>query len=488
MKRRFFGFTIIIFIAFLGFIISQSSCKKDDSLYTDGDLRFSSDTVMFDTVFTQIGSTTRLFKIYNKHNQTVKINNINLAGGSSSFFRINIDGVPSLSESNIEIPANDSLFIFVKVTINPTSVNSPFVVSDSIIFTTDNGTQKVQLVAWGQNAYYHVPDQFFENFPPYSLIACNSTWIDDKPHVIYGYAVVDENCTLTIEQGTRVHFHNNGVLWVYNGGTLIVNGTKEKQVTFQGDRLEQSYKDIPGQWGKIWLSAGSKNNVINHAIIKNGFIGLQVDTLGNSSNPTLKIDNTIIQNMSGAGILAQGSKIDATNLLITNCSQYAVALTIGGTYNFRHCTIGNYWSYSTRKTPSLILNNYYKDVNENYIVRPLTNAYFGNCIIYGNNSDSEELSRDSFPVAGAFNYKFENCLIKTIVNTSNVNYFLNCLINQDPLFNDYANNKYDLSNGSPAIDVGNASISFLPTPILKDLNGINDRILGPAPDLGAYEK
>ncbi|NVO03487.1 MAG: right-handed parallel beta-helix repeat-containing protein [Bacteroidetes bacterium] len=486
MKKIFLQITTtLIGIVLLSAILSQTSCKKDDSLFSDADLKFSSDTLMFDTVFTSVGSTTRIFKIYNTYDKTVRINNISLAGGNASFFRMNIDGIPSLSQNNIEIPANDSLFVFVKVTIDPTSVNSPFVVSDSIIFETDKGIQKVQLIAWGQNAYYHVPDHFSANFPAYSIIACNSTWVNDKPHVIYGYAVVDSECTLTILEGTRVHFHNNGVLWIYKDGTLNVNGTHADPVTFQGDRLEQSYKDIPGQWGKIWLSAGSKNNVIDWAIIKNAFIGLQVDTLGNSSSSTLTISNTIIKNMSGAGILAQGSKIDATNCLITNCSQYAVALTIGGNYNFRHCTIGNYWSYTTRKTPSLLLNNYYKDIYENYHVRPLTNAYFGNCIIYGTNSENEELGRDSFPVAGAFSYKFQNCLIKTTVNTSNVNYFLNCIINQDPSFTDYSNNDYQLSSNSPGINTGNSAISNMWTPILMDLNN-NPRTVGNA-DIGAYE-
>ena len=55
-------------------------------------------------------------------------------------------------------------------------------------------------------------------------------------------------------------------------GTIKINGTLGNEVTFQGDRLDSWYKDIPGQWDRIWLMPGSINNEINYAIIKNGNI------------------------------------------------------------------------------------------------------------------------------------------------------------------------------------------------------------------------
>ena len=155
--------------------------------------------------------------------------------------------------------------------------------------------------------------------------------------------------------------------------------------------------------------------------------------------------------MGAAGILAQGSCMEANNCVIGNCSQYAVVLNIGGSYDFRHCTIGNYWSYSTRITQSLILNNHYTDVNNHVNLRPLTNAYFGNCIVYG--SITDEILLDSLHGA-LFNYHFDHCLLKTAISTSSASHFNNCIINSDPAFIDVNSNNYQLGSGSAAINKG----------------------------------
>lgn len=463
-------------------ILVISSCKKDTIITdTNAKLSFSSDTVIFDTVFTTVGSVTKEIKVYNTYDQKIKISRIRLAGGTNSNYRINIDGIAATDVSEIEIEPNDSIYIFVKVTVDPNNSNSPLVISDSILFETNGNLQQVQLVAWGQDAYYHTPDHFFVNFPDYSIIDCDDIWLNDKPHVIYGYAVVDSGCTLTIKEGARIYLHKGGVLWVYKDGTLKVQGTMGNPVTFQGDRLEQYYKDKPGQWGKIWLSAGSKNNEVNYAVIKNGYIGIHVDTTANSpTQPTLTLENTIIENMGAAALLAQGSWVVAKNCVFGNCAQYAVVLNIGGKYDFRHCTIGNYYSLTTRQTPSLVLNNWYEDIYNVTHPRDLTNAYFGNCIIYG--SLSEELQKDSI-AAALFNYTFDHCLVKTQTST-NYSRYVNCVINSDPAFKDYTNNNYELNEGSAAIDKGLMSIAnYLPFDILRH-NRTNDA----APDMGAYEK
>jgi len=47
-------------------IILWSSCREDfETTLSTGDLRFSQDTIFLDTVFTNIGSSTRNFKVYN---------------------------------------------------------------------------------------------------------------------------------------------------------------------------------------------------------------------------------------------------------------------------------------------------------------------------------------------------------------------------------------------------------------------------------------
>jgi len=468
---------ILIFfsVSFLFF-----ACQKEAFISDIHKITFSTDTLLFDTVFATIGSTTKWIKIYNNGKQPLQFKAIYLQGGTNSPFRINLNGLAGTHFSDVQLNGKDSMYLFVEVTIDPNNEKNAFIVQDSVIFETTNGIKKLQLVAFGKNAYFHYPTHpQTAHLPAYSLVS--GTWKNDKPHVIYGYAVVDEDCTLIIPAGTRIYMHNNAVLWVYKGGTLKILGTHTQPVIIRGDRLDPYYRDLPGMWGKIWLSAGSKNNEIHFADIRNGRIGIQVDTIGNSTNPTLILSNSIITNFSTAALVAQGSNVYAYNCVFGNAGYFSILLNIGGNYVFKHCTVGNYWNVSTRSTPALVLNNYYKDIYGNWQIRDLTQAYFGNCIIYGNNE--EEIGLDKFPGGGAFNYTFENCLIKTKMDVSQGN-FISSWKNQDPLFYNTDSTKLWLKSNSPAIDRGNPSITG---PIGADILG-NPRWVGSAPDLGAYEK
>ena len=267
-----------IYILILAGVAIFAGCRKD-ILVTDSSakLEFSLDTVIFDTVFTTIGSVTKSVKVYNPHNRTIKISSIEIAGGSSSNFRMNVDGDPGNAINDIEIEGKDSMFIFVEVTVDPNNTNSPLIISDSITFITNGNLQDVILVAWGQDAYYHTANQYGGLVDPtgdtlkvwYHSITCNATWTNDKPHVVYGYAIVEPTCCLNIDAGANVYFHSGSGLLVGNpfseqtGACLKVNGTVDNPVTFQGDRLEWDYHDIPGQWDRIWFSATSSNNEIN---------------------------------------------------------------------------------------------------------------------------------------------------------------------------------------------------------------------------------
>ena len=465
------------------------SCKKEnlESMNTNATLNFSSDTISFDTIFSSIGSITKTLTVYNYNNFDIRTN-INLKGISSAHFRINIDGTPGNNQNNIDIPAKDSLFIFIEVTIDPLNINTPYILSDSLVFTTGENKQDVNLIAWGQDAYFHTADTFgliingidTTRFY-YHLLDCSESWTNDKPHVIYGYAIVNPGDVLTINEGCNIYLHKNSGILVGNpfsnsaGGSIKINGTLGNEVTLQGDRLDSWYKDIPGQWDRIWLMPGSINNEINYAIIKNGNIGIHADTVFNN-NPTVSINNTIIQNMSGIGILGQGANISATNTIISKCGQYTVACNIGGTYNFTHCTFANYWNYSSRNTPSILLNNYYQGTDGNIYVRDLSIANFTNCIIDG--SLSTEISFDKQDI-GEFNYQFNHCMIKIDpnINTNSDNY-QNIIKNQPPYFNNKTESDLRLTENSPAINSGDNS-----TEGSIDIEG-NTRI---NPDIGAYE-
>jgi len=432
---------------------------------------------MFDTVFTTLGSTTQNLKIYNPYGQKVLISSIKLAKGQTSNFRLNINGVAANEAHNVEIAPFDSLYIFVEVTVDPNGQNLPLVVKDSIVFETNSNRQDVHLVAWGQD-FKLIKQQRLKT----------TIWTNEKPYLVYNYAFVDSNETLTIEQGTKIYFHKDAGLYVK--GRVIANGTIENPIIFQGDRLEDVYANVPDQWSQILLYSGSKNNEFSNVEIKNANIGLQVGNIEDVGFATVKLSNAKIQNMAYAGIFALKSEIVAENCLITNCGFYAVALLVGGSYEFTHSTIANYWggySLKARSTPALQIQNYIiVQKDKPAYVGDLAKADFGNCIITGNAFDGNEvlLSKNS---EALFNYKFDRCILQVAdtFKTTNVDHYLNILKGVDPKFVDpYKKFNFELDTLSPAKDAGKLSYAKLfPT----DMKG-RDRLGDKGPDLGALER
>jgi hypothetical protein len=465
---------VILFTLLAGILVI--SCERDE-FYTGADARlgFSEDTVFFDTVFTTLGTTTRQLRVHNRYDQILRLSSIYLAGGNRSVFRLNIDGRAVNSVTGVEIPPRDSIYIFIEATLDPNNADTLLVIQDSILFNLNGNIQDVDLIAWGQ-------DMHFIN----GEIIGTQTWVNDKPYLVYNSMLVDSGAVLTINEGVRVHFHRNSGLYV--AGTIIVTGTLEDPVFFQGDRLEELYRDIPGQWNGIWLVPGSHDNEFDYAVIKNGIVGIEADTLASRINPTLRISNSIIENMSYIGLLGNGSTIEASNCVISKCGQASVALLIEGAYSFYHCTIANYWGggFSNRTLPALVMKNYYLDTLDRVWVRGISRAYFGNCIIYGNRES--EFGIDRHP-DGELNYRFEYCITKFDPGSDDYDlddgeHFVNILNQQDPKFIDPVELNYQLDTLSPAKDAGWPDISALyPT----DLKGVS-RLSDAGPDIGAYER
>lgn len=474
MKNLFY---ILILFLTVGYLFSCEDEKYLSS--TNAKLLFSVDTVMFDTVFTTLGSTTQHLKIYNPYDQKVLISSIKLAKGDGSSFRLNINGVASNEVKNLEIAPLDSMYIFVEVTVDPSGQNLPLVVKDSIEFVTNSNRQDVDLVAWGQD-FKLIKRQILKN----------TTWTSEKPYLVYNYAYVDSNATLTINPGTKVYFHKDAGLYVK--GKVIAKGTVENPISFQGDRLESVYSAVPDQWNGVLLYSGSLNNEFSNVEIKNANIGLQVGNIEDKGSAKVKLNNVKIQNMAYAGIFAMKSEIQATNCLVTNCGFYAVALLVSGSYEFNHSTIANYWGgygFKARTTPAVFISNILnvsKDKPD--YVGDIQKADFGNCIITGNASDKNELFLKS-KSEKAFNYKFDRCILQIAdsFKTNKPDHYINIIrkVNRDSIFVDpYKKFNFELDTLSKAKDAANKVISKL---FPSDLKG-RDRFLDNGPDIGALER
>ncbi|MEM1326991.1 MAG: right-handed parallel beta-helix repeat-containing protein [Bacteroidota bacterium] len=487
----------LIFYFFLATYLtfSLTGCMPEDEIVkeTGFELAFSTDTLRFDTVFTQLGSATRILKVYNRQDERIRISNIEIEGDFSQKFRMNVDGIPGNRVEDVEIPANDSIYIFCEVEIDPDEdvSASPFVIESQIRFETDDREQRVLLEAWGQNANY-VPSRFGKG--TLNLLNGDAIWDDPKPYVIYGWLFVD-NGTLTIPAGTRIYIHgglvrneelgvyNDGRLWILENGRLDVQGTAENPVIIEGDRLEEAFEEEANQWRGIFFASGSRGNRMSYATIRNSSWSIYVD-----SAATFVAEQSQFYNTGTSSIIGEHATITMDNCLIYNNGGNSFQVIHGGDYELNHCTVASYGVDAS----ALALSNFIC-----YVPASLgcelggayrLNARFRNSIFSGSKNnevifvDVIENGKDGF------DYTFENCIVKVDEDflEENPDFYENCLncpqdITRDtPLFMDVNEDDYTLDSLSVAIDAG----VFLDN-VPVDLEG---KRRDQSPDIGCFEK
>lgn len=455
--------TRLLLLALLTF--SFAACHKDEVLTFDPNakLSFSTDSILFDTVFTSVGSTVRRFKIFNYNDKAINIDEIKVVGGANSPFVINVNGRQMIDGKNVKINGNDSINVLVKVNIDPTLQNQTFIVEDAILMSFNGKQEKMPLVAYGQNAI------FLNN----STINSHTTWNSKLPYIIFNSVTVEENATLTIAAGTRVLFHNGSTMNVK--GTLTAIGTRQDTILFASDRSERIYEEEPGQWNGIHFYGSSKNSVVNHATVKNGIAGITVDSLSSNGNPKLILANTVVKNMQVVGLLGYHTHLVAYNNLFHNCGQYLIYGIGGGNYDLAQNTFGAYNYSFARRTSAVHLSDFISATE----FAPL-NATLTNNIIWGSLEDELTIEKKSTAVSVV---NFRNNLIKTTKAEFNIN---ENIINVDPLFINPRQGNFKISNTSPAINKG---LNLGPHPyfsvyLAKDISG--KQRLFPS-ELGCYE-
>lgn len=360
-------------------IISHDSANK---------LAFSHDSILFDTVFTAMGSSTKRVMVYNPNRNAVLIDRVEMAKGQS--FCINLDGENQLENlRDITLRGGDSLFLFIRAEIDPLQSNSPVLVEDTITFYLNNQPQQIYLQAYGQDV---------------EIIRGKNGRVDtthlhlsnSKPYLIYDTLLVAGN--LSIEQGTTLYMHTGAMIYAY--GSVSAKGTLEQPIVIRGDRTDMLFDSVPyrvasGQWNGLYFihlegSLRPRYN-LDYVDVLSGSIGVYAYSESTTLRPQLTLTNARIHNHSIYGLILQNVDATVANTEISNCASYCVYLE-GGNHNFVHNTIASYFGYPY--TTINIHNNILReDVAAVYINNLSKNmaptiSSFSNCIIEGARSNN----------------------------------------------------------------------------------------------------
>ncbi|WP_426489874.1 hypothetical protein [Hymenobacter sp. 102] len=372
---------------------------KEDIITTDSSakLEFAQDTVKFDTIFVSVGTVSKRLWVYNRNARAVRVAEISLQNRPGVTYSLLVNGQPTLTARDVEIRGKDSLLVLVRATVDPTPSDlKPFLVVDDLKFRTNGNEQLVKVLSYGQNAYFHDAER----------IGRNTTWRADKPHVIYNSVLVERGATLTIEAGARIYSHAGSFLVVQ--GRLLCNPAFQPAgelkpedrnfVRFQGDRREEQYQEVPGQWGGIQFDTLSRDNVVRFTEIRNSNYGLFFFNRRNyQPHPNVLVENSLFRNIStlnsgfgveGAALLGVYGDFVVRNTLITNCEQYAL-FGIGNVNQLDYVTVANY-ARIVRDKPSVLLA---PSIEINRVPTPAVapRLVLRNSIVWGTNKDGNEL-------------------------------------------------------------------------------------------------
>ena len=374
----------IIVYSFLLIACVFGGCQQD-RVSADPSLQiyFSHDTVLFDTVFTDMGTSTHRVMIYNPNKNAVSIKQVSMQEGK--YFHINLDGENDLDKlRDVIVRGEDSLFLFIRAHIDPLDENSPVLIEDNIAFLVNDQTQRITLQAYGQNIEKIQGDSGL-------VVYQNLTLTNQKPYVLYDTIAVAGK--LSIEKGTTIYMHEGAAIYAY--GSVLAQGTKEQPIIFRGDRTDKLFDSVPyrmasGQWNGIYLindeSFMPPTYCMEYVNILSGSVGLYAYSASTTRRPQLELKNSQIHNHSIYGVVLQNVDANVSNCEISNCASYCVYLA-GGEHNFVHNTIAAYYGYPysdlnihSNVIPEDVAAVYINDLSKNYAK---TISSFSNCIITG---------------------------------------------------------------------------------------------------------
>lgn len=450
---------------------AMQSCIEDGISSSSADQpTFSTDSLKLGVVFTEQGSTTHRFLVYNRHDKIININSIQLRDKTQNVFRLNVDGESGSEFHNVEIRPNDSIYVFVEATLPPNGKTGPLTISNALDFTTLGVTKSVVITADGIDVTRLRA----------KIIDTDTRLTAERPYQVFDSLVVVPGVTLTIDPGAHLYFHDKSELIVR--GSLRVNGTPESPVNMTGDRTGNVVASIPfelmsGQWGGIYFATTSSANKMFNTSIRNISYGVVVDSVAASTpdNPALYLLNCQIHNSTGYILQAAHSAVTAIGTELTDAAN-GIVYVRGGNLTMNHCTIANYYLFSALGGPALQLDHINAETDD-LSGLPKLQADITNTIIYGNGTDISHGDLTGTAVT------LRRCLLKSAgVDDDN---FINCLWDTDPTYYTVREEylfDYRLKQESPAIQAADPALTLPDAAI--DRYGVTR--LTP-PSLGAYE-
>ena len=469
----------------VGLIACQQGIISDDPTLR---LAFSHDTVLFDTVFTTMGSSTKQVMVYNPNKNAVHIDRVSMREGKH--FRINLDGENNLDQlRDITLRGGDSLFLFIRTYIDPLNENSPVFIEDDIAFGMNGNTQKINLQAYGQDIVKIQGKDGLKVYPQDLILTSR------KPYLMYDTVAVGGN--LIIEAGATIYMHTGAMIYAY--GNVTAQGEKDAPITIRSDRTDRLFDSVPyrmasGQWDGIYLVHAKETPTTTYQLdyvnILSGSIGLYVYSEATGAPlPKLNLTNSRIHNHSIYGLVLQNVDATVVNCEISNCASYCVYLA-GGKHDFVHNTIASYYGYPYTDM-NLHQNIFADDVAAVYINNLSKNmaktvSSFSNCIITGGREKSLMVAT---PLPDYYEGRFEGnylrcdsldeAFAKNNVYASDSD---SCVFrNIYYLYKEYHYYDFRLDSLSPARGIGD-SIAALEYP--TDRVGIRRK---QRPDAGCYE-
>lgn len=373
MKNRIYGWLCALLL-----IMGMWSCADEQSFSVSPmhRLSFSTDTVRFDTLFTEVSSSTYAFLVHNRNGEGLRIAQTLLSRGEESPFRVNVDGLSGTAFSDIAIRGGDSLYVFVEVTVDPRGQDEPFEVLDSLVFVLESGvTQQVMLCAYGQDAVVLHGATIDED----------ARFTAERPYLIYDSLRVNQGSTLTLEAGTRLYFNEGAELQVY--GTVVAVGEGSAPIVFRGARTDHMFSYLPydkltAQWGGITLHESSHDNIFMHCDIHSGIYGIRAED-NDMNGHKLLMQNSHIHNVEQDALKLTQCVASFSNNLFTNAGGHCVSV-LGGQMTFLHCTMANFFPWSSERGVAVNIANF---VAEEEMVYPLMGVNFINSIITGSKDD-----------------------------------------------------------------------------------------------------